>query len=318
MLDILAITGPIYLVILIGYAVTRRGVFAQTDWRVFGKFVVQMALPALLFNALAQRQLADILHWDYLLAYTLGGLLLLAAAVGWARWHGQPMRYSSMWAMGMCCPNSGFVGYPIALLTLGASTAGVSLALNMVVENLLLIPLLLALADMDDAGHLSTWQRVVQTVKGWLRNPMIIGIAAGVLFAAMGWQLPAPLTRTVNLFAQASGVLSLLVIGGSLVGLRPDRAERVAVAQIALGKLLLHPLVTLVVAAWLVPVSDPALRTALLLTTALPTMGIYTVLSQRYGMAGVSSASLLVSTTASFVTLSALLWFMRTTPGWLG
>lgn len=318
MLDILAITGPIYLVILIGYAVTRRGVFASADLRVLGKFVVQMALPALLFNALAQRSLADILHLDYLLAYTLGSLVLLAGAVGWSRWQGRPMRYGSVWAMGMCCPNSGFVGYPIMLLTLGASTAGVSLALNMVVENLLIIPLLLALADMDADGHLSVWQRLVQTVQGLLRNPMIIGIAAGVLFAAMGWQLPAPLGRTVTLFAQASGVLSLLVIGGSLVGLRPDPAERVAVGQIALGKLLLHPLVTLALATWLVPVTDPGLRTALLLTTALPTMGIYTVLSQRYGLAGLSSASLLVTTIASFVSLSALLWFLRVMPGWLG
>ena len=134
----------------------------------------------------------------------------------------------------------------------------------------------------------------------------------------MGWQLPAPLGRTVTLFAQASGVLSLLVIGGSLVGLRPDPAERVAVGQIALGKLLLHPLATLALATWLVPVTDPGLRTALLLTTALPTMGIYTVLSQRYGLAGLSSASLLVTTIASFVSLSALLWFLRVMPGWLG
>lgn len=316
MLDILAITGPIYLVILIGYVVTRRGVFAPPDLRVLGKFVVQMALPALLFNALAQRSLADILHLDYLLAYTLGGLLVLAGAVWWSRRvQGRSLRYSSIWAMGMCCPNSGFVGYPIMLLTLGASTAGVSLALNMVVENLLIIPLLMALADLDADEHLSVWQRVVQTVQGLVRNPMIIGIAVGVLFAGMGWHLPAPLGRTVTLFAQASGVLSLLVIGGSLVGLRPDPAERVAVGQIALGKLVLHPLVTLAVATWLVPVDEPALRAALLLTTALPTMGIYTVLSQRYGLSGLSSASLLVSTVASFVTLSGLLWLLPMVAG---
>ena len=60
MLDILAITGPIYLAIALGYATTRWGVFARADMRVFGKFTLYLALPALLFNALSQRSVAEI------------------------------------------------------------------------------------------------------------------------------------------------------------------------------------------------------------------------------------------------------------------
>ena len=74
MLDILAITGPIYLTIALGYFLTRRGLFARADMRVLGQFVINLALPALLFNALAQRKLADILNGRYLLIYALGSL----------------------------------------------------------------------------------------------------------------------------------------------------------------------------------------------------------------------------------------------------
>ena len=56
MLDILAITIPIYLVIAIGFGITRAGMFAPTDMRVFGKFVIQLALPALLLNRSDDRQ----------------------------------------------------------------------------------------------------------------------------------------------------------------------------------------------------------------------------------------------------------------------
>lgn len=319
MLDILAITGPIYLVIAIGYLVTRGGVFAAADMRVFGKFVVQMALPALLFNALSQRSLAEVLNTRYMAAYALASGLVMAGAIAWSRRvAGRSLRYSSVWAMGMCCPNSGFVGYPIMLLTLGGSTAGVCLALNMVVENLLIIPVLLALADAEGNPDSTGWQRVWQTLKGLARNPLIIAIVAGMLVAAVGLHLPAPLTRTITLFAQASGVLSLLVIGGSLVGLKQSREERLAVGQVTLGKLVLHPLVALVVLTWLVPVNDPVLYTALLLTTALPNMGIYAVLAQRYGLAGMSSAALVSTTVVSFVTLSGLLWLLRITPHGLG
>jgi malonate transporter len=316
MLDILAITGPIYLAIVLGYGVTRQGLFTRSDMRVFGKFVIHLALPALLFNALSQRSLGEILNGPYLLACTVAGLLVLAGVFAWRHWGlGEPMHKASMVAMGCCCPNSGFVGYPVALLTLGGSVAGVSLALNMVVENLLLIPLLLALSDMG--GAKGRWHQVVlQTFKGLLRNPMIIAIVAGFAASFFGLQLPAPLARSVNLFAQASGALSLFVIGGSLVGLQV-RGMRRPVVEIAAGKLLLHPLVMLGVLTWLVPVVDPALRTALLLTSAMPMMGIYTILSQRHGHEGLSSAAQLVTTFASFFTLSGLLWLLQQAPGWL-
>jgi len=84
MTDILAITGPIYLAIALGYAATRFGVFARADMRVFGKFTLYLALPAMLFNALSQRSLAEILNCQYLLAYALSSpLLLMGAALLW-------------------------------------------------------------------------------------------------------------------------------------------------------------------------------------------------------------------------------------------
>jgi predicted permease len=54
MLDILSITGPIYLSILAGFLATRFGLFSKADIRVLGKFVIHLALPALLFNSLSQ------------------------------------------------------------------------------------------------------------------------------------------------------------------------------------------------------------------------------------------------------------------------
>lgn len=315
MLSILSITGPIYLAVLIGFACTRFGLFAKADMRLFGKFVINLALPALLFNALASRSLSDILHPSYLGAYALAGLLaiglgLLANRVLARR----SFSYSSMFAMGISCPNSGFVGYPVLLLTLGSSVAGVGLALNMMVENLLLIPLLLAFADLEgDKGQAG--RVLLRTLKGLARNPMIIALVAGLLASLVGWSPPAPISRTVNLFAQASGALSLFVIGGSLAG-QPLRGMGPAVLQITLGKLVLHPLIMLAVLTWLVPVADPQLRTAVLLTTAMPIMGIYTILSQRHGHEGISAAALMATTAASFVTLSGLLWWLRQL-GWL-
>jgi len=315
MLDVLAITGPIYLTIAFGYVATRSGLFERSDMRVLGKFVINLALPALLFNALAQRRLGEILNAGYLFTYAVGSVTVMAGGWGWAYFKARrTMRESSYVAMGMACSNSGFVGYPMLMLTLGP-VAGVALALNMVVENLLLMPLLLMLADAEvgQGSVRASWRQVVaNTLLRQLRNPLIIAIVAGFMFSLMGWQLPGPMARTVTLFSQASGALALFVIGGTLVGLQ---AKGMApwVTQVAVGKLVLHPLAVWGLLVWLEPVGDTQLRAAVLLTAAMPMMSIYPLLAQRHGLEDRAAAALLVTTVASFFTLSGLLWALRHT-----
>ena len=309
MFDILAITVPIYVAIGLGYGLTRWGVFAKTDMRAFGTFVVKVAMPALLFNALSQRSLSDILNSEYVAAYALASLITLILSVAWALKVLKTTRsMSACMGLGMACSNSGFVGYPIALLSFGP-IAGVSLSLNMIVENLIIIPLMLAWAETG-SGQQRWHQIFIQTLKGMLKNPMIWGIVLGFAFSWFSIQLPASLSRAVTLFAQASGALSLFVIRGCLVGL-PVRGMESRVAQITFGKLIVHPLVMWAVLTWLIPISDPVLRTAVLLTCAMPIMGIYPILTQKHGHDGLSAAALLVTTIASFVTLNLLLWVLQ-------
>lgn len=314
MLDILAITGPIYITIALGYGLTRRGLFARPDMRVLGQFVLNLALPALLFNALAQRKPADILNLRYLAVYALGSLVAMGLGLLWARRIARQDATASVYqAMGMCCPNSGFVGYPIALLVIGP-VAGVMLGLNMLVENLLLIPLLMALAERS-TGSGGRWHAVLrQSLRNLVRNPMVIGLAAGLLVSLSGLQLPSPVARTVTLFAQASAALSLFVIGGSLAGLH-IAGLRGPVVRIALGKLLLHPAAMAAAllaleAAGMVPL-EPALRVGVILTAACPMFGIYPILAQKHGYDGLAAAALLVTTVASFFSISVLLWFLQ-------
>lgn len=310
--DILAITGPIYLSLALGWLSTRAGLFERADMRVLGRFVLYLALPALLFEAVSRRPLGSILEWRYMAVFALGGLATLALGLLWLRRvaREQPVP-SVVQAMGMCCPNSGFVGYPINLLLLGP-VAGVILGMNMLVENLLLIPLLLALMDAAAGGGHA--RAVLRGVAGGLvRNPLVLALAAGLLVSLLGWRLPAPAERTVALFAQASAALSLFVIGGSLAGLR-IAGLRAQVAQIAFGKLVLHPVLTagalLALEAFGMPPLEPALRTGVVLAAACPMFGIYPILVQKHGHDGLAAAALLGTTVASFFTISLALWLL--------
>lgn len=323
MSDILSITGPIYLCILVGYAAVRWEVFSKAEIRVLGKFVLQIALPALLFFSLASRPLGDVLRPGYLLVYTLGSLLVLLGGVWWwwkVRRH--PLTESAYVAMGMTCANSGYVGYPVMLLLFGP-LAGVVLALNLIVENLIKLPLLFTLADTGahegERPRLSQIAR--QTAERLIRNPLIIGILLGFAVALSGWQMPSVLTRAVTLFSGGAGGLALFIIGGNLVGLQV-RGMRAQVGFIAVGKLLLHPAaiwLVIGVCAWLgLPVPEGDLRAAAVLSAAMPMLGVYSILAQRHGHEGFTSAALLVTTASSFLSLSLILWLMRSSSAWLG
>lgn len=311
MLDILSITGPIYIVIIIGFLTTRFGLFAKSDMHVFGKFVVKFALPALVFISLSQRSIAEIFNPGYLTAYLIGSLVILASGYfGSLQFAKQGQAVATFNAMGMSCSNSGFVGYPILLLIM-PDIAGVSLALNMIVENLVMIPLLLVMAEQSrgDSGF-----KVLGKAFGrLLQNPLIIGLIAGFCASLLQLGLPEIVTRTVSLFSVSSGVLSLFVIGGTLVGL-PVRGIGRKIYPIVIGKLLLHPTAVLV-AFMLLPIAGfapmtPDLQKAAVLMAAMPMMSIYTILAQAYGQEDTSSAAMLVTTIASFFTLSGLLMLL--------
>ncbi len=318
MLDILAITSPIYIIIAIGFLMTRMGVFTKADMRIFGRFVINLALPALLFRSLSQRQIGEILNINYLLAYLLGSLIVIGSGYFWCRrFSGLNPTTSTVYVMGMACSNSGYVGYPILLLTF-APVAGVALALNMMVENLVVIPLLLFMAESKRGGS-GRWHVLRKSLERLLTNPMIIGLLAGLSVSLLGLKLPEPIVRTVDLLATTCSALALFVVGGTLFGLRL-RGMASQVAPIVIGKLVFHPLAVLLSMTALSLLGlgeiDPSLRMAAVLMAAMPMMGIYPTLAQAYGQEDSSAVALLVATIASFFTISGLLWGFKNFPVW--
>jgi predicted permease len=317
MLDILAITSPIYVTILIGFLATRFGWFDKAAMRNFGAFVIKLALPALLFNALAQRQIGEILNVSYLFAYAGGSLALVGLSYGCCRrLAGLDQSTSAIYAMGMTCSNSGFIGYPILLLTF-APVAGLALAMNVIVENVLVLPLLLALAERGGSARGPWHKMAARSFAQLARNPIVIGTAAGLLVSLLGWKLPGPAERTVGMFAMSSSALSLFVIGGTLVGLQVRGLARRAM-PVMITKLIGHPLAVLAgaLAAPLIglPPLEPMLLMAAVLLAAMPMASIYPILSQAYGHEGFSATALVITIIASFFTLSGLLWIMHRVP----
>lgn len=308
MSGILGITFPIYAGLAIGWLIVRMGWFTAADMRMLGKYVLNVALPALLFMAVATRDLAEVIRPGYMLAFLLGGLATLVLAWCWFSAAGYDPARRAVAVMGSTCPNSGFVGFPVMLLAF-PDIAALVLAQNFLIENLVLIPICLALMDAAGAKPAPLLRRLGGIILDVLRRPLVIALLAGVAVSALGLSLPAPVERVGSMLAASASAPALLVIGGSLVGL-PLKGNQVLTAQIAAGKLLLHPAmvalaVVAVTAAGLA--LPPDLRAAVILSAAMPIFGVYVVFAQQVGREGLASIALILSTVSAFVTLTALL-----------
>jgi len=190
MLSLIQIIAPVFLLIALGYGLGRGQVFSPDQVRGFGRLVLLVALPALIFNALANARMATVFRPDYLLVYGLASLGSFALGYGWFRRQAD-VATSAVRALGMSCSNTAFVGLPILTQLLGAAAAG-PVALNMLIENLVMMPLVLALVEAGRSRH-SHPLRMAKTIAGGLvRTPMLIAIVLGGLFSVAGLALPAP------------------------------------------------------------------------------------------------------------------------------
>lgn len=308
MLAVLSITAPIFILIGLGFLSARVGLVSREQVRGMGTFVIYFALPSLLFRALAERSLSEVLNWPYLAAFAMASISLfgIGLLVG-RRLRGLDFSSSAILAMGMSVSNSGFVGYPIAVMVVGP-TAALAMALGMLVENLLMVPLALAIAEAGQQGGRG-WVVVRETSLRLLRNPLIIAIFFGLLMSLLDMHLPTVLGRVVEMLAAASAPVALFVIGATLCGMKIG-GMAIDMAQTSFGKLILHPLL-MFAAMSLVPGVDPVLMVAGLLFASAPMMSVFPILGQRFGLEERCAASLVACTALAFFSISVLLVLLR-------
>lgn len=310
MLHVLSITSVIFLLIALGRFIVWRGIIEQGEVRVLGAYVVNIALPALIFSALTSNHLAEAFVPGYLAIYALGSLIMLLIGYTVSR---SVLKLSSLESsfqgLAMGCCNSGFVGFPILHIAL-PSVAPLVFAHNVVVENLLMIPLALALAERARSQHLSGGKLALQIGRRLSANPMIWAMVIGIAVSFSGLPVPSVLDRGIDLLATSSSAVSLIVIGGSLANLSL-RSVDIKVLSVVAGKLLMMPLVVaglayVLMGSGLIHMPQD-MHTAMIVSAAVPTLSIYPILALAYGVYRGPAVAMALATALSFITLTAAL-----------
>jgi predicted permease len=316
---------PLFALILAGYVCGWRGLFGAGATDALNLFVVWLALPALLFQALAEAHWSELARPEFVAAVALGMLATFVPWVVLARRRGKPLPDASIEALAASYPNTGFMGIPLCLAVFGR--AGLQPAIiATILTACLLFGLSLALIEIGlsaargGATLLSGFAKAAATLA---RNPLLVAPALGALFAIAHIPRPAPLTRFLSLLGGAASPCALVTIGLFLAqnrGIADDaragaqrraRPDVVILAIVAL-KMLVQPLVTGVLVFAVFDLPRPWSIAALLLS-ALPIGTGPFMLAKLYDReAAVTSRAILLSTVVSLVTTSALVaWIAR-------
>ncbi|NVK41123.1 MAG: AEC family transporter [Oceanospirillaceae bacterium] len=307
MLDVLATTAPIFLLIALGLIAVKTQLMPPEAIPGLGRFVLYFAMPALIVTTLGNMAFSEVIDPLYLLIYGSGSVLALLFGIAVSKTLLRDnLTGSGVKGIGMSISNSAFFGYPVLLLVFDHPPTN-AFAMCLIIENILILPLALVTIEYSIGRQTGTtlleaWKTVIGRVA---RNPLIIAIAVGVLISALKLELPTVLSQSLDMLARTAASVALFVVGGSLAstGLRGNLVE---IGTVAAGKLMMHPLlVGLMVLA--IPGLDPQLKLAAVLMAAMPMMSIYPIIGGNYGYRNQCSGMLLATTVLSFATISITL-----------
>ncbi|MFJ5486418.1 AEC family transporter [Hansschlegelia beijingensis] len=312
MLSTLAVVLPVFATILAGWLARRIGVLGAHATKELSRFVVYLALPALLFDIVANARVADIWMPGFAGAFGLGSVVVFAGAVAIRRRESRPLADVAIDGLNAAYANTGFLGFPLAVAALGRD----ALAPTLIATIITVCAVFAAAIVLIEIGLQTERRRgplIAKVARSLARNPLLVAPALGLLFPLSGLTVPAPVDSFLRLLGGAASPCALAALGLFLAAERGEEepAEAGVTTLLVALKLVAHPLVTWVFAVYAFRL-DPPLVHAAVLMAALPTGTGSFMLAEHYQReVAVTSRVVLISTMLSVLTVSAYLASIR-------
>jgi malonate transporter and related proteins len=310
MLDVINLALPFFGLIFLGLACGKYKQIPETGLAWMNFFIIYVALPCLFYRVLAQTPLEQLNNVPFIVATTLAtsSAFALSFAVGWA--YRRRMAEATMAGLSGAYGNIGYMGPGLALATLGAA-ANVPVALIFCFDTLVLfalVPFLMTLSGPRQEGIAATAFEVVKRI---VLHPFIIATALGVASAALHFEPPVALDRLMQFLQNAAAPCALFTLGVT-VALRPMQRIPWDVPVTILAKLIVHPAIVLALLSALGPFDPTWVYTAVLMAALPPALNVFIMARQYDTWVAQASGAVLFGTFISVVTLTSVMWLVKT------
>lgn len=303
---LLEIVLPVFVLLGFGYAVRWRGILNDGQVDALMTFAQNIALPCLLFLAIAGLDLGAHFHARLLLSYYVPATCVFALGIAGAR-----LLFARPWedsvAIGFCAlfANSLLLGLPITERAYGSAALAPNFAI-VAIHAPFCYGLGITTMEIVRARGLGLGRAAGSVLRAMFSNALVIGIGLGFVVNLGGLPVPGVVDEALAMMREAALPVALFGLGGVLYRYRPE-GDRATIAMVCVLSLIVCPALV-----WgmgrLLDLGPGELRSAVITAAMAPGGNAY-LFANIYGVARrVAASSVLAGTAASIVT--TWLWLM--------
>lgn len=307
MFSTLLVVLPIFALILAGWLSRRLGVLGPHATTELNRFVVYLALPALLFDIVAHVHWHEIWQPGFIAAFGLSSVIVFGGTVVLRLKRPRHLADAAIDGLNAGYANTGFVGFPLVVVALGRDALPATLIATIItVCALFAVAIVLIEVGLETERHRG--RLALKVMRSLARNPLLVAPVLGALVPLLHLSIPVPAETFLKLLGNAASPCALVALGLFLAQEKGASRPGIGATGLLVGlKLVAQPVI-----AWLLAVLvfdlPPALVHTAVLLAALPTGTGPFMLAEFYRReAELTSSTVLFSTLFSVLTVSAYL-----------
>ena len=302
----LNVTGPVFLVILLGWFLGKIGLLTEGFTSAADKYVFKVALPVVLFEDIVEMDLQADFSWRFVLFCVIATTIMFMGCWLGARIFLKDKSMVGAFAQAAARGSAAVLG--IAFVENIYGDAGMTPMMIVAAVPLFNIYSVIILT-VSAQGTERTGGMVKTALLNVAKNPIILGILIGVIWNLAGLPLPTILASAVSQVADTATPVALLVLGATFRG-RDALAKIGPTLAASFIKLIGIPAVFFPIAIWL-GFRDSELVAFLIMLASPTTVTSYIMAKNMHNDAVLSASVIMVTTLLSSVTLTFWVFLMR-------
>lgn len=304
-------TVPIFLVMVVGWYLRQREILNDNFVTIGNKLIFNVTLPLMVFEDLAAADISGNLNWRFIAYCLLVTLVCILIIWGLTELLMKDESMKGSFIQGAYRSSVAVLGLAFIENMYGdAGQAPLVLVSAVPLYNIFAV-IILTFKGMpaEDGKEIDKKQNIKKACIGILKNPILIGIWAGLLVSCLHIDFPVIVDKTIGSIASMSSPLALVVIGAGFEG-RKALAKIKPTVIATLIKLVIQPVLFLPVAAWMGFKNQEMIAILIMLGSPATVSGY--IMAKNMNNDGVLASSIIVLTTLlSSVTLTGFIYILR-------
>lgn len=304
----LNVTLPIFLVMVIGWALKQKGMLNEDFVTVSNRFNFKVTLPVMLFRDISSVDIWEVFDLKFVLFCAIASSICFWSIWGCTRLFLKERAMRGAFVQASFRSSAAVMGLAFISNIYGNSAMGPLMIIGAVpLYNIYSVLVLTFEADSDEASR--DMGKLKAACINIVKNPIIIAIVLGLVAALAGIHFPTIVNKTVNMVAQMATPLALIGLGAGFEG-RKALAKMKPTLWASAVKLIIQPLIFVPIAAYMGFTGEKMI--AVLIMLAAPATPSCYIMAKNMKNDGVLTASIVVTTTllAAF-TLTGWIYILK-------